>query len=60
MVPWRSFGSPLSSDSTALSSNTFEESNLYNCNIIGVYSLHAYWLFAAFRLMFEGNQHVDK
>ena len=31
------FGSPLSSDSTTLSSNTFEVSNIYNCHIIDVY-----------------------
>ena len=50
-TPWRSFGSPLSSDSTALSSNTFEVSNIYNCNIIGVYCLYEYWLFAVLRLV---------
>ena len=47
---WRSFGRPLFSDSTALlSSITFEVSNIYNCNNIGVYCLKAYWLFVAFR-----------
>ena len=43
------FGSPLFSDSTALSSNTFEVSNIYNCNNIGVCCLNAEWLFVAFR-----------
>ena len=35
--------------SNALSSNTFEVSNIYNCNIIGVYCLSGYRLFVAFR-----------
>ena len=39
---WRSFSSPLFSDSAALSSYTFEVSNIYNCNNIGVYCLNAY------------------
>ena len=50
--PWRSFGSPLSSDSTALGSNAFKVSNIYNFTIMGVYCVNAYLLFAAFRYMF--------
>ena len=46
--PWRSFGSALSSDSTALSSNTFEVSNIHNCNIIEVYYLNAFCFFVTF------------
>ena len=46
-----SFGSPLSSDSTALSTNAFEVSNIYNCNIIVAYCLNANWMFAALSLM---------
>ena len=47
-LPRGYFASTLSSDSTALSSNQFDVSDIYNCNIIGVYCLNAYWLFAAF------------
>ena len=42
------FGGQFSSDSTILSSNTFEVSNIYNCHIIEVYCLNAYLKFAAF------------
>ena len=34
------FGSPLSSDSTALNSNSFKVSNIYDCNIIGIQCLN--------------------
>ena len=54
------FGSPLSSDSTTLSSNAFEVSNIYNCNIIEVYCLNAYWFFATFLIKLLSHQHVDK
>ena len=46
---FEAFGSPLFSDSTAVSSNTFEVSNIHNCNNIGLYCLNAYWLFVALR-----------
>ena len=32
-----------------LSCNTFEVSNIYNCNITEVYCLNTYWLFAVLR-----------
>ena len=40
------FGNLSSSDSTTLSSNAFEVSNIYNCHFIEVYCLNAYLLFA--------------
>ena len=46
-LPQGYFGSLLSSDSTTLSSNTFEVSNIYNCHFIEVYCLNADLLFAA-------------
>ena len=45
-LPHPYFGSLSSSDSTTLSSNTFEVSNIYNCHFIEVYCLNAYLLFA--------------
>ena len=48
-LPKGYFGGPFSSDSTKLSSNTFEVSNIYNCHFIEVYCFkNAYLLFAAF------------
>ena len=46
-LPQGYFGSLSSSDSTTLSSNTFEVSNIYDCHFIEVYCLNAYLLFAA-------------
>ena len=52
-LPQGYFGSLSSSDSTSLSSNTFEVSNIYNCHFIEVFcfievfGLNAYMLLAA-------------
>ena len=46
-LPQGYFGSLSSSDSTTLSSNTFEVSNIYNFHFIEVYFLNAFVLFAA-------------
>ena len=46
-LPQGYFGSLSSGDSTTLSSNTLEVSNIYNCHFKEVYWLNAYLLFAA-------------
>ena len=46
--PSEVFWHPFICDSNTLSSNTFAVSSIYNCNIIDVYCLNAYGLFAAF------------
>ena len=46
-LPQGYFGSLSSSDSTTLTSNTFEVSNIYDSHFIEVYCLNAYFLFVA-------------
>ena len=48
-LPQGYFGSLSSSDSTTLSSHTFEVSNIYNCHFIEVYCLNEYLLLNAFK-----------
>ena len=48
--PWRFFDSTLTSDSTVLSINIFEESNINNCYIIVVYCLNAISLVCCFKI----------